>query len=130
MASGVLPSDAPAIERRGGGDVEVRFASPEPSSVCLEPGPQVALFCTARPGGASPRRLRRALAPGAGTMTKTEFLQALDKHEQVKFDGSELRGPTSHASAILSDALMTILPDEEQIRFGVEMSSFTEFTWE
>ena len=48
MASGVLPSERPSIERRGGDD-SGRFAilnsAPEQHcAICKERGPQVALF--------------------------------------------------------------------------------------
>ena len=45
-----LEHDRPTIERRGSDDsarIALRYPRPEPCIICLEPGPQIALFYTA-----------------------------------------------------------------------------------
>jgi hypothetical protein len=62
-------------------------------------------------------------------MTKADFLAVLEKNEQVKFTGSTLQAPTPQVCDILRDALMTILPENELVRFGVQPSTLEKETW-
>ena len=58
-------------------------------------------------------------------MTKGELLQALrGPGNEVKFEGSRLSGRTDVVGAALADSLDATLPEDEEVRFAVETSTF------